>query len=134
MPLFVWGKCLLRFVRKFNLDHPATPQQVQEMLEAYPILIKIVVDIRRRLLAGGGEMHAESLPRFSGHCEAVLLVAGSEQDDLWGANWYPDEQRIEPALSTRRIRVVDQHPSPAGQSQYHHPERRPPASGRRHHS
>lgn len=95
MPLFVGGKCLLRFVRKFNLDHPATSQQVQEMLEAYPILIKIVVDIRRRLLAGGGEMHAESLPRFFGHCEAVLLVAGSEQDDLWGANWYPDEQRIE---------------------------------------
>ena len=28
-------------------------------------------------------------------CEAVLLEYGSEQDDLWGANWYPAEQRIE---------------------------------------
>lgn len=70
------------------LDHPATSQQVQEMLEVYhPILIKIVVDVRRRLLAGGGEMHAD--------CEAVLLEQGSEQDDLWGANWYPAEQQIE---------------------------------------
>ncbi len=77
------------------LDHPATPQQVQEMLEVYPLLVKIVVDIRRHLLAGGGEMHAESLPRFSGYCESQLLLAGSEQDDLWGANWYPAEQHLE---------------------------------------
>ena len=76
------------------LNRPATSRQVQEMLEVYLILVKIVVDIRRRLLAGGGEMHAESLPRFSGHCGALLLSEGSEQDDLWGANWYPAEQRI----------------------------------------
>lgn len=42
------------------LDRPATPQQVQEMLEAYSFLIKIVVDIRRSTLAGGGEMHADA--------------------------------------------------------------------------
>ena len=65
----------------------ATLRQVQEMLEVYPILIKIVVDIRRQILSGGGEMHAD--------CEAVLLEHGSEQDDLWGANWYPAEQQIE---------------------------------------
>lgn len=69
------------------LIQPATPIQIQEMLEVYPILIKIVVDVRRRLLAGGGEMHAD--------CEALLLAEGSEQDDLWGANWYPAEQQIE---------------------------------------
>ena len=87
------------------LDHPATPRQVQEMLEVYPILVKIVVDIRRRMLAGGGEMHAD--------CEALLLADGSEQDDLWGANWYPAEQRIEfeslinirPRLGNRSILI-----------------------------
>jgi hypothetical protein len=57
------------------------------MLEAYAYMIKIVVDVRRGTLAGGGEMHAD--------CEALLLELGSEQDDLWGANWYPDEQHIE---------------------------------------
>lgn len=65
----------------------STPEQIQEMLEQYAVMIKIVVDIRRELLAGGGEMHAD--------CEDVLLEAGSESDDLWGANWYPLEQRIE---------------------------------------
>jgi len=69
------------------LDQPASRAQVQEMLEAYSFMIKIVVDVRRRTLAGGGEMHAD--------CEALLLELGSEQDDLWGANWFPDEQHIE---------------------------------------
>ena len=69
------------------LTRPATASQIQEMSEVYPMLIKIVVDIRRRVLAGGGEMHAD--------CEALLLAEGSEQDDLWGANWYPTEQQIE---------------------------------------
>jgi hypothetical protein len=57
----------------------ATSQQVKEMLKEYDGMIKIVVDIRRRFLSGGGEMHAD--------CESVLLEDGSEQDDLWGANW-----------------------------------------------
>lgn len=64
----------------------ATAEQVIEMLKEYESMIKIVVDIRRRLLAGGGEMHAD--------CEALLLDDGSEQDDLWGANWYPADQEI----------------------------------------
>jgi hypothetical protein len=33
----------------------------------------------------------------------VLLDQGCEQDDLWGANWYPAEQRLEfEALSNIR--------------------------------
>ena len=64
----------------------ATSEQVAEMLNEYESMIKIVVDIRRRILAGGGEMHSD--------CESVLLDDGSEQDDLWGANWYPADQEI----------------------------------------
>jgi hypothetical protein len=87
---------------------PASSEQIQEMLQQYEGMIKIVVDIRRRFLAGGGEMHAD--------CEARLLDNGSEQDDLWGANWYPDEQRIEfeslinirPRLGNRNIVIQDE--------------------------
>ena len=57
------------------------------MLQEYENMVKIVVDIRKRFLSGGGVMHAD--------CESVLLENDSEQDDLWGANWYPAEQRIE---------------------------------------
>lgn len=86
----------------------ASPAQIQEMLDQYENMIKIVIDIRRRSLAGGGEMQAD--------CESVLLDDGSEQDDLWGANWYPHEQRIEfeslinirPRLGNRSIVLQDE--------------------------
>ena len=59
------------------------------MLEVFPEMrmIKIVVDIEREVLAGGSGMHYE--------CEQLLLDEGSEQENLWGANWFPDEQSIE---------------------------------------
>ena len=90
------------------LKEKVTPAQIQEMLEQYEGMIKIVVDIRRRFLSGGGEMHAD--------CKSILLDDGSEQDDLWGANWYPNEQRIEfeslinirPRLGNRNILIQDE--------------------------
>ena len=92
----------------YLLKEKATPSQVREMLEQDENMIKIVIDIRRRYLSGGGEMHAD--------CESVLLDDGSEQDDLWGANWYPGEQRIEyeslinirPRLGNRGILIQDE--------------------------
>ena len=90
------------------LKEPVTPAQMLEMLEEYDKMIKIVVDLRRRVLSGGGEMHSD--------CEAVLLEDGSEQDDLWGANWYPAEGRIEyeslinirPRLGNRNVLIQDE--------------------------
>lgn len=92
----------------FLLKEHATPAQIQDMLLQYESMIKIVVDIRRRILAGGGEMYAD--------CDAVLLEDGSEQDDLWGANWYPHDQRVEfeslinirPRLGNRNILIQDE--------------------------
>jgi len=90
------------------LKEKVIPAQIQEMLQEYDGMIKIVVDIRKRILSGGGEMHAD--------CESILLDDGSEQDDLWGANWYPAEQRIEfeslinirPRLGNRKILIQDE--------------------------
>lgn len=87
------------------LREKAASVQVTEMLKEYETMIKIVVDIRRHALAGGGEMHSD--------CESVLLEDGSEQDDLWGANWYPAEQKvvfeslinIRPRLGNRSILI-----------------------------
>lgn len=60
------------------LEQRPSHEQLLEMLREYDNMIKTVVDLRRRVLAGGGEMHCD--------CEAVLLEGGSEQEDLWGAN------------------------------------------------
>jgi Protein of unknown function (DUF5674) len=64
----------------------ATAQQVAEMQEALQTYIKLAVDIRRGVLAGGGIMHAD--------CEAMLLEDGSQQDDVWGADWDPGTQKV----------------------------------------
>ncbi len=65
----------------------ATSNQIQQMLEELNPMIKLAVDIRRGILAGGGQMHAD--------CEAVLLEDGSIQEDIWGANWIPSTQTVE---------------------------------------
>ena len=44
-------------------------------------MVKVVADVRRRVVAVGGELHADA--------EALLLESGSLQEDLWGANYYP---------------------------------------------
>lgn len=52
--------------------------------------IKAVVDLKRNVMAIGGELHADM--------EAILLGQGSRQEDVWGINLYPallDENWIE---------------------------------------
>lgn len=64
----------------------ATKEQIKEMLETLGSYIKLAVDIKKGVLVGGGEYHAD--------CEAVLLENGSKQADIWGADWYPLTQEV----------------------------------------
>jgi hypothetical protein len=48
-------------------------------------LMKIVVDIEKRILAIDAEMHSD--------LEEFLLKNGSKQINLWGANIYPDKDK-----------------------------------------
>jgi len=72
--------------------------------------VKGVVDVRRGLMAIGGELHSDE--------ESALLEDGSQQNDLWGLNLYPAEQsddwiefdsmiNIRPALGNRSRGVED---------------------------
>lgn len=47
-------------------------------------MVKAVVDVRRRVMAVGGELHSDE--------EAALIDDGSAQGDLWGINLYPLER------------------------------------------
>ncbi|KKT34635.1 MAG: hypothetical protein UW22_C0069G0009 [Candidatus Gottesmanbacteria bacterium GW2011_GWB1_44_11c] len=56
---------------------------LQEMAEkGFGNLVKCVVDIEKRILVLGGDLHADE--------EAELLKQGSKQEDLWGINIYPE--------------------------------------------
>ena len=63
------------------ITEKAAPEQMREMLVVLGSYIKLAVDVERSVLAGGGELHAD--------CESVLLEDGSEQDNVWGADWFP---------------------------------------------
>jgi hypothetical protein len=56
------------------------------MLESLSVYIKVAVDIRQGVLAGGGILHAD--------CEAALLETDCRQEDIWGADWIPDEREV----------------------------------------
>jgi len=85
----------------------ATPEQMQDMLEALGVYIKLAVDVELGILAGGGELHVD--------CEQTLLDKGSEQVNVWVADWYPFQQRvgyesiinIRPSTNNRSMEIQD---------------------------
>ncbi|HVH66740.1 MAG TPA: DUF5674 family protein [Gemmatimonadales bacterium] len=56
-------------------------------------MVKAVVDVERRVMAIGGELHADE--------EAALIEDRSAQDDLWGINLYPGEWGMHGSSSMR---------------------------------
>lgn len=64
----------------------ATQKQIENMQQSLSSYIKLAVDVRLGILAGGGTLHAD--------CESVLLENGSEQEDVWGADWIPSTQQV----------------------------------------
>jgi hypothetical protein len=60
------------------------------MLNMFGNFVKAVIDVEKEIMAVDGELHADE--------EALLLVDGSRQENLWGINIYPElpkESRIE---------------------------------------
>jgi len=50
-------------------------------------LVKAVVDVEKKIMAIGGELHADE--------EAVLLEQGSKQENIWGINLYIEKAEDE---------------------------------------
>ena len=84
--------------------------ELRRLAQRFEEMVKYVVDVERRLIAIGGEMHSDA--------EQVLLEADSRQADLWGANYYPGRGRegcieytslinIRPAAGNRGMELQD---------------------------
>ena len=66
-----------------------TKQELIDMAkENYGDMIKAVVDIKKEIIAIGGEFHSDA---------SVILVEqeGSNQEDVWGVNIYPEKEKNE---------------------------------------
>ncbi len=93
------------------VENRVPPEILKKACDAwFKTMAKVVVDIEKKRLALGGELHADA--------EAFLLASGSHQENLWGANFYPwesSENRIEytalinirPALGNRGMEIVN---------------------------
>lgn len=68
------------------LRERATPEQLKQMLQQHKFYIKTAVDIERRVLVGGGALHAD--------CEEKLLDDGSRQQNIWAASFMPITGKI----------------------------------------
>ena len=85
----------------------ATKQQMDDMMAVPGTYIKLAMDIRREILAGGDALHAD--------CEAVLLEDGSRQEGIWDADWDPVPKQvtyeslinIRPHLENRSLAIWD---------------------------
>ena len=64
------------------VDRRIEPADLRRLVVLYfKDMVKLVVDIRRGVVAVGGELHADA--------EQLLLEQGSAQANLWGANCFP---------------------------------------------
>jgi hypothetical protein len=64
------------------VSNPIEGQELARLVEMFfEDMVKYVVDVDRQLVAVGGELHADA--------EELLLESGSQQSNLWGANYYP---------------------------------------------
>jgi hypothetical protein len=92
------------------VDAPMSLADLKVMAESrFGNLVKVVVDIERKIMAVDGELHADE--------EALLLENGSRQENLWGINIYtelegPDKIEFDSIINIRpsqgnRSRGVD---------------------------
>jgi len=93
------------------INEKTTDSELREIAkEFYGDMIKGVVDVRREILAMGGEYHMDA--------NNVLIENGSKQPNVWGFNWYFDRQgsekieyvsliNIRPTQNNRTMEVQD---------------------------
>jgi len=63
------------------IDNQISLKELQEVAsERFGDMIKVVVDVKKEIMAIGGEMHYDE--------EQILLQNDSKQENLWGINLY----------------------------------------------
>ncbi len=71
------------------VKNPIKKEELVQMASAkFGDLVKVVVDVRQKIMAIGGELHAD---------EEVLLTENenSRREDTWGINIYPEKSESE---------------------------------------
>ncbi len=71
----------------YIIREKATPDQIHQMARLFEgVIIKLAVDVNQKIIAGGGSLHSD--------CEQALLDQGSQQANIWGADWFVEVQEV----------------------------------------
>jgi len=93
------------------VSDPVSKQVVLEKHNTYfETMIKAVVDVRKEVIALDAELHAD--------LECMLLDEGSQQEDIWGVNFFLDKEKenwieytalinLRPSMDNRSMDVQD---------------------------
>lgn len=77
---------IVKYMEMKIVTKKITRSELQSMAEAIlGDMVKAVVDVEKRIMAVGGEMHADM--------EQLLISNGSQQHDIWGINLYPNDYK-----------------------------------------
>jgi hypothetical protein len=80
----------------------ASKEQIAEMAKRFDGYIKVVVDIEKEILSGGGDRHFDE--------EQALLNNGSSQKNLWGGGFDVKTNEVD-YNSIINLRPKDNNPS-----------------------
>lgn len=80
------------------ISEPVAREELARLVsDGFGDMVKYVVDVERERFALGDQLHSDA--------EALLLEDGSRQEDLWGANYYPDAAADECIAFTALINI-----------------------------
>ena len=85
-----------------------TEKDINKAKEEHGSYIKIVVDVKRKHMAIGGEWHADA--------EKILLSGGSKQENLWGGGIDIETKNIDlvalinlrPSMEIKSQEIIDE--------------------------
>lgn len=80
-------------------------QLVKLARQSYGEMIKAIADLDKGWIAVGGDLHADG--------EMVLLNTGSDQENLWGFNIFPEKPEAERLEYSALINIRPRHGNPA---------------------
>lgn len=84
------------------IKQKATKKEIKKLSEHFSGYIKVVIDIERGMLAGGGDRHVDD--------EKLLIKNGSKQKNLWGGGFDLETKEID-YNSVINLRPRDRNPS-----------------------
>jgi len=76
---------IINAMKVASRDNPVSIEELKKLSNLLNNLVKVVVDVEKEIMAIGADLHSDE--------EDFLIDTGSKQENLWGINIYPYENK-----------------------------------------